>query len=179
MSSLNKTFLRAAGVLTGAFVFVLTPACKQPPTPAYHGEYAGNAIGIGYASFYMKTEDDFKRISEYFTDEENTGSHTVVRSHPESREGLYMIVSLESGAVVPAGSVAELRYYHPKKGGLQTCRWTLPEFTAAPHRELRLGLTGEDWDASLSRKRPSAWQLNVYNPSGELLFRRDSYLWKE
>ena len=178
MSSLNKTFLRTAGMLAGAFVFALNPACKQPPTPAYHGEDAGNAIGIRYASFYMKTEDDFKRISEYFTNEENTGSHAVVRSRPEARDGLYMIVSLESGAVVPAGSVAELRYYHPKKSGLQACRWELPEFNAAAHRELRLGLTGEDWDSSLSRKRPSAWQLNVFAPDGQLLFRRNSYLWK-
>ncbi len=179
MSSLNKTFLRAAGVLAGVLVFVLNPACKQPPTPAYHGEDAGNTIGICYASFYLKREDDFKRISEYFTDAENTGGHAVVRSRPESRDGLYMIVSLENGAKVPAGSVAELRYFHPKKGGLQTCRWTLPEFSAAPHRELRLGLTGEDWDASLYRKRPSAWQLSVSGPDGQLLFRRNSYLWKE
>lgn len=154
-------------------------ACTQPPTPPYHGEDAGTTAGIHYASFYWKTEEDFKRISEYFTDEENTGANTVVRSNPESRDGLYMILNLESDVVIPAGSIAELRYFHPKKTGLQTCRWSLPEFNAAIHRELRLGLTGNDWSKSLSRKRPSAWQIRATAPDGTLLFCRNSYLWVE
>lgn len=161
------------------FLLLNLSACKQLPSPPYHGEDIGTSVPINYASFYWKDEEDFKRISEYFTDEENPGSNITVRSNPESRSGLYMILNLESGNVIPAGSVAELRYFHPKKSGIQTCRWTLPEFRAASGRELRLGLTGGDWERSLSRKRPSAWQISATAPDGTLLFRRDSYLWKE
>lgn len=178
MFSFNKTFFQAAGLLAGALVFSAGSACKQPPSPPYHDEDVGTSVGIGYASFYWKSEDDFKRISEYFTDEENPGSNVTVRSDPACRDGLYMILNLEAGAAVPAGSVAELRYFHPKKSGIRICRWTLPEFNAAPHRELRLGLTGADWEKNLSGKRPSAWQLTLVAPDGKLLLRRDSYLWR-
>lgn len=165
-------------MIAGVVVFLASAACKQPPSPPYHEEDAGTSLGIRYASFYWKTEDDFKRISEYFTDKENPGANVTVRSDTESRDGLYMILNLESGVVVPAGSVAELRYFHPRKSGIQHCRWTLPEFNAAPNRELRLGLTGDDWGENLSKKRPPAWQLTVSAPDGTLLLRRDSYLWR-
>lgn len=178
MSFSNKTFFSVVGILAGTFVFPALTACKQPPSPSYFGEDAGTSVGINYASFYWKTEDDFKRISEYFTDDENAGSNVIVRSDAGIRDGLYMVLNLDAGSIVPAGSVAELRYSHPKKSGEQICRWTLPEFKAAPHRELRLGLTGKDWDVGLSRKRPSAWRLTIVAPDGALLVRRDSYLWK-
>lgn len=154
-------------------------ACVLPPSPPYHGEDAGTSVGIHYASFYWKKEDDFKRISEFFTDNENTGSNVVVRSDEGKRDGLYLMLNLEHGKTVPAGSVAELHYFHPKKSGVQVCTWTLPEFNPAPHRELRLGLTGNNWDKSLSGKRPSAWKLTITAPDGTLLVRRTSYLWSE
>ncbi|MGN1347243.1 MAG: hypothetical protein ACI4V1_10700 [Eubacteriales bacterium] len=152
-------------------------ACRRPPSPPYRAE--GSAFGVEYATFYWKTEKDFKRISEFFTDEENTGSNVVVRSDPEKRDGLYLIVNLEFGSVVPEGSVAELRYLHPERAGVQTQLWTLPEFRAAPQRELRLGLTGKTWSKNLSGKRPSAWKLTVVSPDGETLVLRRSFLWTE
>ncbi|MGN0834779.1 MAG: hypothetical protein ACI4QA_02995 [Candidatus Spyradosoma sp.] len=172
-----KNILRAAGALALGAAFANLSACRQPPSPPYRAE--GSAFGVEYATFYWKTEKDFKRISEFFTDEENTGSDVVVRSDPETRTGLYLIVNLECGSLVPAGSVAELRYFHPVRTGEQIQRWTLPEFLAAPHRELRLGLTGTAWDKSLSRKKPSAWKLTVVSPSGETLVLRRSFLWSE
>lgn len=179
VSSLNKTFFRAAAALAG-IAFVLTiAACKQAPTPPYHGEDAGTSAGVEYASFYWKEEADFKRISEYFTDKENTGSNVVVRTDNEVRSGLYLVLNLDSGSVIPEGSVAELRYFHPKKSGKQIVRWTLPEFNAAWHRELQLGLTGNDWGSALSKKRPSAWQITIVAPDKTLLVRRNSYLWTE
>lgn len=172
----SKNIFRAAGALALGAVFMNLAACRQPPTPPYRAE--GSAFGVEYASFCKKTEKDFKRISEFFTDEENTGSDVVVRSDPSKRDGLYLVVNLECGAVVPAGSIAELRYMHPKRAGEQTQRWTLPEFRAAPQRELRLGLTGTDWE-SLAGKKPSAWKLTVVSPAGETLVLRNSFLWAE
>ncbi len=172
-----KNILRAAGALVLAAALVGLAACSSPPTPPYRA--AGSAYGIEYASFYWKTEKDFKRISEFFTDEEDTGSNVVVRSDPAVRNGLYLIVNLECGAHVPAGSVAELRYLHPERSGEQTQRWTLPEFRAAPQRELRLGLTGKTWEKQFSGKRPAAWKLSVVSPDGETLVLRRSFLWTE
>lgn len=175
MSAFIHPFLRVAGALFASALFVGLPACKQPPSPPYRAE--GTEIGIVYASFYWKTENDFKRISEYFTDEENPGNNVTCRSIPEAREGLYLILNLEPGTTIPTGSVAELRYFHPEQAEMQTRRWELPEFNALPHRELRLGLTGTDW--TLSKKRPSAWRLAILSPDGRRLVERESYLWAE
>lgn len=172
-----KNILRAAGAFALGVALVNLAACRQPPTPPYRAE--GSAFGVEYASFHWKTEQDFKRISEFFTDEESTGSDVVVRSDPSVRDGLYLIVNLESSTVVPEGSVAELAYLHPERAGVRTQRWTLPEFRAAPQRELRLGLTGKTWGKHLSRKRPAAWKLSVVSPDGETLVLRRSFLWTE
>lgn len=178
MKSFIRNIFCFAGTAAVSALFLGLSACKQPPSPPYRAD--GTAVGIEYASFYWKKEDDFKRISEFFTDEENKGSHVVVRSNPETRDGLYLIVNLEPLATIPSGSIAELRYFHPKKPEEQICRWELPEFNALPHRELRLGLTGKDWEASISKKRPSAWKLTIFTPDGKTqLVRRESYLWAE
>lgn len=178
MKSFIRNIFRFAGTVAVSALFLGLSACKQPPSPPYRAD--GSAIEIEYASFYWKKEDDFKRISEFFTGEENRGSHVIVRSNPEERAGLYLIVNLEPFTTIPAGSIAELRYFHPEKPEEQISRWELPEFNALPHRELRLGLTGKDWAASISRKRPSAWKLTIFAPDGKTqLVRRESYLWSE
>lgn len=175
--SIRKSALKSAGTLLALAAGTLFSAsCRVPPTPSQREDGASEAIE--YAFFTWKKEDDFKRISEYFTDEESTGSNRVVRSDPETRDGLYLVVALRLFGEIPEGSVATLRYFRPDKPGEQTQTFTLPAFMGTPARELRLGLTGEAWPKSLERERPTAWKLTVVSPSGELMLCRRSFLWR-
>ncbi len=150
-------------------------ACQVPPTPPPTAN--GSTVPISYAVFSRKKAEDFTRISEYFTDRENTGDNCVCRTDPEVREGLYLVLGLEPGERIPAGSTAILRYFRPDKVGEQKAEFTLPEFTSTVSGEILLGLTGDAWQAKKKNARPSAWQLSVTSPSGELLVYRQSYLW--
>lgn len=149
--------------------------CKTPPSPAPTEN--GSSVGIEYATFEWKTKNDFKRITEYFSNEENVGGNCVVRSDPDVREGLYFIVGVEAGTTLPRGSTATLHYFRPDKTGCQTQTFTLPEWTSSIAGELRLGLTGDAWAAG-KRARPNAWQFSVHAPDGKLLLFRESFLWK-
>ena len=176
MSDFSKILLSASGLALASVAFFPLAACKAPPSPPARAP--GTSVSLDYASFSWKTEREFKRISEYFTEEENTGGNVVVRSDPEVRTGLYLIVGIRFPGKIPAGSTAELRYFSPSKKGEQTQEWTLPEFTGRPTAEIRLGLTGEKWSNADSRKRPTAWKLTITAPSGEKLVERKSFLWE-
>lgn len=159
--------------LAGTAIF---SACQVPPTPPARED--GAALPLSYAVFEWKNENDFRRIPEFFTDEEFTGFSRVVRSDPKKREGIYLILGLDFADEIPAGSKATLRYFRPDKTGEQTQIFELPDFAGTPAGELRLGLTGDAWPKNLRRKRPSAWKLTVHAPDGTLLVSRRSFLWE-
>ena len=176
MSARKKIASKRAGTLCALFAAAaFFASCRVPPSPPSVAD--GSTVPIEYAVFSWKDEKDFKRISEYFTDEENTGANCVVRSDPAVRDGLYLILGIRPFDSIPAGSKAELRYFRPDKLGAQTQTFELPEFSAAPVGEIRLGLTGAAWPKTLKRERPTAWELSVFAPDGALLVRRRSFLW--
>ncbi len=145
-------------------------ACKTPPSPPDRAP--GTKIALNYAILEKKSADDFKRLSEYVTDKENTGGNVVVRSDPSFRDGIYLILNIDIGAKVPAGSVAKLRYYRPDDHGEFVQEWELPEFVGMPTREILLGLTNREPPKNLT-----AWHLEVVSPDGERLIERSSFLW--
>lgn len=151
-------------------------ACRVPPSPPPTAN--GSVVPISYAVFEWKEVNDFKRVSEYFTDKENTGGNCVLRTNPDEREGLYLVVGLNAGEKIPAGSRAVLRYFRPDKVGEQIVTFELPEFESTVASEILLGLTGKAWAQTHKKRRPSAWQLSVTAPDGTLLVYRQSYLWK-
>ncbi len=163
-----------AALAAGTLFFA---SCRVPPSPPPTD--GGSVVPISYAVFSWKEETDFKRISEYFTDTENTGANFVARTDPETRAGLYFILGLESFEKIPAGSRAVLRYFRPDRHGVQTCEFELAEFSSSPAGEIRLGLTGEAWPETLKKSRPTAWEFSIRSPEGELLVLRRSFLWTE
>ena len=169
---------KIAGTLAALAAGALCLAsCRVPPSPPPTD--GGSTLPVSYAVFSWKTESDFKRISEYFTDVENTGANLVARTDPAVREGLYFILGVEPFGKIPAGSRATLRYFRPDRHGVQTSEFVLPEFSDTPAGEIRLGLTGEAWPEPLKKERPTAWEFSVRSPEGELLVLRHSFLWSE
>lgn len=169
--------LKFAGTLAAVAAALSAASCRVPPSPPPTAN--GSTVPISYAVFSWKDEKNFKRISEFFTDEEFTGATCVVRTDPSVRDGLYFILGIECGEKIPAGSVAVLRYFRPDKLGEQKAEFSLPEFTGTPIGEIRLGLTGEAWPKSLRGERPTAWEISVRAPDGQLLVFRQSFLWKQ
>lgn len=175
--ALRTHALKFAGTLAAVAAALAAVSCRVPPNPPATAN--GSTVPISYAVFSWKNEKDFKRISEFFTDEEFTGSTCVVRTDPKVRNGLYFILGIECFEKIPAGSVAVLRYFRPDKLGEQKAEFALPEFTGTPIGEIRLGLTGDAWPKSLQRERPTAWEISVRAPSGQLLVFRQSFLWNQ
>jgi len=163
-----------AAVLAVSALFLAS--CKTPPSPPPTEN--GSAIAIDYATFLWKTKNDFTRVAEYFTDRENQGRNCVVRTDTTVREGLYLVVGIESGETIPAGSKATLEYFRPDKTGVQKAVFTLPEWTGSLAGELRIGLTGDAWAKEKSKEHPTAWRLAVVDPDGKLLLYRESFLWQ-
>lgn len=159
------------------FGMLFLASCRVPPSPPPVAN--SSTVPIDYAVFSWKDENEFKRISEYFTDEENPGYNCVLRSDSNVREGLYLLLAIDSFEKIPAGSKAELRYFRPDKVGEQVQTFELPEFTGNPATEMRLGLTGEAWPKKLKKNRPSAWKFTITAPDGQLLVYRKSFLWHE
>jgi len=172
MRPFSKKNLASALVVPALFL----ASCKTPPSPPVTEN--GSAIAIDYATFLWKTKSDFTRASEYFTDRENQGRNCVVRTDPNVREGLYLVVSIESGETIPDGSTATLEYFRPNKTGAQKAVFALPEWTGSLAGELRIGLTGDAWAKEKSKERPTAWRLSVVDPNGKLLLYRESFLWQ-
>ncbi len=168
----TKKFLKIWAIFAAFSALIF--GCKLPPSPPERA--AGTTIGVNYAFFAEKKSKDFTRLSEYFSGEENFGGNAVCRSNPEIRDGTYLILGLEFGAEIPAGSVAELRYFSSETRGEIQQKWELPAFKARPDKEIFLGLTGEDFGKNF-RKKITAWRVEIRSPSGEKLLARESFLW--
>lgn len=113
----------------------------------------------------------FKRISEYFTCQENNGWDCVVRTNPDCREGLYFIVTLNHSVCnLREGSRIILRYVDVTSAEVRNYSFSL-NTVGCWSKEIWVGLTG--WVVPTIM----AWKVEVYDPEGELLVFKKSYLW--
>ncbi|MEM0965734.1 MAG: hypothetical protein AAGJ81_06270 [Verrucomicrobiota bacterium] len=118
------------------------------------------------------TEEDFTRISEFFTGREPVGGRVYLRTSPDSREGYYWIVPSEDLPDQP--SVAKLTVQLP--GSPEWIHYEFPISEAERERSVFwLGITGEDWPGR--KFHPIAWQLSFQSEEGTVLYSRDSFLW--
>lgn len=119
--------------------------------------------------------DSFKRISEYFTGEENPGRETIRRSQPEERAGYYFLARVRNrGAALPA---AKLVLSIIKPDSPLTKVYTFPVALESGEHLYHLGLTGADWPGK--KVRPVAWKLEVIATDGTLLAAHKSFLWEK
>ncbi len=117
----------------------------------------------------------FKRISEYFTNREDTHGIVVGRSHVGSRSGFYFFVRIKHPTVALPGAKFVLRIitaHSPEKQD-----FTFPIDVGPQTEAFELGLTGPDWP--YKKEHPVAWELELRSASGELLAATESFLWSQ
>ncbi|MEZ5275486.1 MAG: hypothetical protein R3F07_03790 [Opitutaceae bacterium] len=124
----------------------------------------------------FRTEDSFKRISEYFTGVENSGNRLVLRTRADDRDGLYFAFRIRTtvGQPLPAGTLVV--FYFPP-GGFEPVERRFPlETQSRKSMEVLVGLTGADW--SDPDVLPAAWKLEYLDANGQSLGSELSFLWE-
>lgn len=116
----------------------------------------------------------FKRISEYFNGQENTGGEEVVRSQPGMRGGYYFLVRVENPGAARTIK-ATVRVINAAK--VEPRNFQFPVHLKAGKNVFHLGLTGDDWPDA--KAHPVAWRLELTEDDGPVLATRSSYLWEK
>jgi hypothetical protein len=116
----------------------------------------------------------FKRISEYFTGQENTGKETVLRTHPEQRTGYYFLVRLANPG---AAQKVQFQLQLFQEGAPAPRTVAFPAELKAGSGVFQLGLTGPEWQDP--RSHPVAWHLQILADDGRVLVSEKSYLWEK
>jgi hypothetical protein len=116
----------------------------------------------------------FKRISEYFTGRENTGSETVLRTNPEQRAGFYFQLR-----VANPGATRHVQFQLQliEQGSPTPHATTFPVELKPGSTVFQLGLTGPAWQNAKSQ--PVAWYVQVLADDGRVLASEKSYLWEK
>jgi len=131
---------------------------------------------IRYVSVRSVPETSFKRISEYFDQQENLGGNIILRSQPNHRAGYYFILSLaKSAADVLANGMIELHYFREGENLHILETFELPS-PIPDSKEIWLGLTGSSDigpNASIL-----AWKIVTRNANGAILGSKKSFLWE-
>ena len=141
--------------------------CSGDASAAPAGEVSP-APGIKYVTHLMRPASDFRRISEYFTYEEDTGGDIIVRTDTSERAGLYFAVGFDWLDELPDGAIAVLEYVGADSTEPQKCLFLIPPVRKpALFKELRLGVTG--LDSPKAKKNPvTAWKLSLHAIKPEL-----------
>jgi len=116
----------------------------------------------------------FKRISEYFNNQENTGRETLVRTHPDQRAGFYFLARVASPGPARAVKIT-VQLMTPTDAKAKT--YTFAADLKSGTTVLDLGLTGSDWTDP--KANPVAWKLDILSAEGDTLATEKSYLWEK
>ncbi len=138
-------------------------ATESPRSDAASASAASSAgsVGIRYVTHRVHKAEDFKRISEYFTGEENHGGDVVLYTDSTDRRGLYFMVALDRIDTLPEPTLAVVEYVTADKAEPQKCLFVLPALTTpGAFRELRLGVTGGDWPHA--NPKVVAWKITLH-----------------
>lgn len=147
----------------------------QNPVAAPQG--AAFELALSNPGWTYQEAKFFKRISEFFTGEENSGYRLIRRTDPQQRAGLYFQARLSRPAAqLPDGSTAVLAIVLPDSQSTVVYHFSLPHSGEdADKTQLWLGLTGEN--TPKDEAAPLAWQLRIEAPSGQTLAETHSFLW--
>ena len=155
------------------FLLFLALICAAPI--AGRADTATGPSGVAFVRVWpgWKGINDFKRISEYFTDKENTGMYKVERSRNDSRDGYYFTVRVLSKNERMPGAKFVLKVITPDSPFPRT--YTFPSVIQKGKSVYELGLTGSDWPGR--HAHPVAWKLQLLAPDGTELVQQISFLW--
>ncbi|HEY5550756.1 MAG TPA: hypothetical protein VIK52_02630 [Opitutaceae bacterium] len=118
-----------------------------------------------------RTDESFVRLSELFGGAENPGKETILRTHPESRDGLYFLVRFAHASAVEG--TLELSVIKP--GSTDPVVFKFPASVSSGSSVFQLGLTGGDWpDAETD---PVAWRIALVDSTSAELAAKESFLW--
>lgn len=138
-------------------------------SPAF-GEIKIDSVAVQYFQ-----KNDFKRILEYFRDEEYTGKNLILRSNERDRQGLYFTLKLSSKlSDLPGGATILLEVISSESIESRQYEFKFPSRIDGK-RYLLIGLTGKDW--SRKEKNLIAWRLKIRSPTKDLLAAKQSFLW--
>ncbi len=153
-------------------------ACSSPPKSATSNPPGISSDGVAITHVDQRFIDDleFRRISEYFTGNENTSGRIIERSDPQQRAGYYFILSLEfhPRTTLPTGTQADLDYIRKNHAEPLHQHFTFSADTGT-WNEILLGLTGSAWPDK--DEAVVAWKITLKNAAGNVLADRQSFLW--
>jgi len=148
-----------------AFLFALTLGCSSA--------LVGGVEVVRLLPEYMPATA-FDRVSEYFTNKENTRGATIIRTQPASRDGFYFNLRAKSPAAIEVVWI-ELQVITPTSTQTRTESFAL-SLPKGSHL-VRLGLTGKDWPDA--KAHPVAWKLRLLGADGAELATHQSFLWSK
>ena len=120
-------------------------------------------------------ENDFVRLSEFFTGRENTGNFTILRSQ-KRRSGLYFYVPLEESKIKVEKihsfklSIIDSRNLTSRNFKFQMSR------KGKRQKRILLGITGDDWDEKDDRL--IAWEIKILGENDKDFQVAMSSLWQ-
>lgn len=130
---------------------------------------------ISYVRARYLTDAQTRTIGEIFTGEEHTYGQLTLRSNPNKRAGMYFFVMFGYGPDdISLASRIELSVDSTDSPHPRTFTFVVPE-THSVLREIRLGLTGDDWKNPDAKA--NAWKIVVKSPSGKIVAQKQSWLW--
>jgi hypothetical protein len=122
-----------------------------------------------------RTEESFRRISEYFDGKENTGNQIVLRTHADSRAGFYFLTRVSNSGTALGGAKFVLSIIAPDSAEPKV--FAFPAAVPAGETVFQLGLTLPDWPGP--KVHPVAWKLELAAPDGRVLAVQKSFLWEK
>jgi hypothetical protein len=129
-------------------------------------------ITLAHVFTGWKEGSSFKRISEYFSGQENTGGTVVLRTHADQRSGFYFLVRA-SNPGAPIAVKINIELIKPSDNKPKTYAFSTDLKAGA--NILNLGLTADDWVDP--KANPVAWKIDFVDGDGHVLASEKSYLW--
>ena len=159
-------------ILAAAITAVALPSGLSAEASAKAG---ATTDGISIVRTFTGWRDaaSFKRISEYFSGQENLGVQTILRTHPEQRTGYYFLLRLaNAGAPRPVRIQLQLI----NQGAAAPATVVFPTTLQAGSGVFQLGLTGPEWRDAKSQ--PVAWHIQILDDD-QVMASEKSYLWEK
>ncbi len=136
-----------------------------------------HALQISEVTLAFRTAADFTRLADYLSGSWGSDKRLVARSRPDSAEGLYFRVTLDSALrAIPADTrvrVSIITDASPEPG-----QYILSLPGQRPRgNEFHIGLTGADWPRGTEAALPVAWKITLLDASGNTLAEYRSFVW--